>query len=220
MKVNEQKVFNLIKEQAKKHGAVIETVNFLPANKNRLSINVSKYRTVNITYKGVSEEFICNFIIKHIRWIIKRIKAYETQENTLKSGLRVYIFGELTTLPNKENKQQFINNLCALTLKKMSELTNVIAKENGFLNIKVKITKDKSKWAYCNVQKREIRFNPACAFLNQDELFYLVAHELSHLKIANHSKKFWEQVKNICPNYLIMRKLVKQKSMYINYLFC
>jgi predicted metal-dependent hydrolase len=43
-------------------------------------------------------------------------------------------------------------------------------------------------------------------------LAYLCAHEVSHLKEMNHSKKFWGHVEQLCPDYKNLQKWLKQHS--------
>ena len=43
-------------------------------------------------------------------------------------------------------------------------------------------------------------------------LAYLCAHEVSHLKEMNHSKKFWAHVERLCPDYKNLQNWLKQHS--------
>lgn len=38
---------------------------------------------------------------------------------------------------------------------------------------------------------------------------YVIIHELCHLRQMNHSAKFWQEVKNIMPEYKQAEKLLK-----------
>jgi len=42
----------------------------------------------------------------------------------------------------------------------------------------------------------------------QSAFRYLIIHELAHLKVPNHSKAFWDEVKQFVPDYKIQRKLI------------
>jgi predicted metal-dependent hydrolase len=46
-------------------------------------------------------------------------------------------------------------------------------------------------------------------FLQENVRDYIVVHELCHLKEFNHSKNFWNLVKNAVPNYLEIKKGLK-----------
>ena len=45
---------------------------------------------------------------------------------------------------------------------------------------------------------------------------YVIIHELAHTVEHNHSKKFWEKVAVIIPDYKIKRQWLKDNSKYLN----
>ena len=40
-------------------------------------------------------------------------------------------------------------------------------------------------------------------------LDYVVAHELSHLRVMNHSPRFWDTVRSVVPDYAVLRARLK-----------
>jgi len=40
---------------------------------------------------------------------------------------------------------------------------------------------------------------------------YVVAHELSHLRVMDHSPRFWETVRTVVPNYPELRAQLKDE---------
>ena len=42
---------------------------------------------------------------------------------------------------------------------------------------------------------------------------YVVAHELSHLRVMNHSPRFWETVESVVPDYALLRRQLKDEVM-------
>ncbi len=47
-------------------------------------------------------------------------------------------------------------------------------------------------------------------------LDYVVLHELVHTKIKNHSRKFWEKLGEIMPDYKLRVIWLKQNGKYLN----
>jgi predicted metal-dependent hydrolase len=79
---------------------------------------------------------------------------------------------------------------------------------NGFYNFshgKVNIKNQKTRWGSCS-KKGNLNFNYKVIFLPENLLDYLVVHELCHLKEFNHSKRFWELVFKALPDFVKLRK--------------
>ena len=66
----------------------------------------------------------------------------------------------------------------------------------------------RSKWGSCSV-KNTLSFSATLAMAPKEVIEYVVIHELAHLKIKNHSKKFWVEVGQHDPNYKIHRKWLR-----------
>lgn len=64
----------------------------------------------------------------------------------------------------------------------------------------VKIVELKTRWASCT-PKGNLNFHWKCIMAPPSVLDYLIVHELIHLKHLNHSRKFWDDVSIIIPDY-------------------
>ena len=69
----------------------------------------------------------------------------------------------------------------------------------------------KTRWGSCN-SRGEIRLNWRLIQAPPAIIFYVVAHELAHLKEMNHSPKFWAWVERIYPDYKTYRIALKLTS--------
>lgn len=65
----------------------------------------------------------------------------------------------------------------------------------------VKFRLMRGRWGSCTKAKREITLNKMCKLLPRDCQEYVIAHELSHLKEANHGKRFYEVLRSVLPDY-------------------
>ena len=87
------------------------------------------------------------------------------------------------------------------TKQKMIQLSNIHQ-----LNFHKLIFKTlKSRWGSCS-QNNTICINNIIYYLPDHLKEYIMLHELTHTKIKNHSKIFWEELEKICPNSKLKRK--------------
>ena len=58
-----------------------------------------------------------------------------------------------------------------------------------------------------------IRLNWRLIHFRSDVIDYVVVHELSHLRVMDHSPRFWDTVRSVVPDYAELRTLLKDESM-------
>ena len=58
-----------------------------------------------------------------------------------------------------------------------------------------------------------IRLNWRLIHFKQSVIDYVVVHELSHLRVMNHSPRFWDTVRAIVPDYAALRSELKDEGM-------
>jgi predicted metal-dependent hydrolase len=58
-----------------------------------------------------------------------------------------------------------------------------------------------------------IRLNWRLVHFKMDVIDYVVAHELSHLRVMNHGPQFWETVGTVMPDYAQRRQLLRDDSL-------
>lgn len=75
----------------------------------------------------------------------------------------------------------------------------------------VKVRKMTSRWGSCNVRTNTLTFSTELAAKPFDLVYYVVAHELCHLVVGDHSKKFWERLERVVPNCKAARKRLNSK---------
>ncbi|MFH1780927.1 MAG: M48 family metallopeptidase [Candidatus Nealsonbacteria bacterium] len=70
---------------------------------------------------------------------------------------------------------------------------------------KITIKRQKTRWGSCS-KKGNLNFNYKIALLPQHLADYIIAHELCHLVVFNHSQKFWDFLRKLVPNYLVAKR--------------
>ncbi len=75
----------------------------------------------------------------------------------------------------------------------------------------VRIKNQKTRWGSCS-SKRNINLNYRLIMAPLEVIDYVVVHELSHLIELNHSKAFWQKVKEVLPDYEAQKNWLKQNG--------
>jgi predicted metal-dependent hydrolase len=57
-----------------------------------------------------------------------------------------------------------------------------------------------------------IRLNWRLVHFRMSVLDYVVAHELSHLRVMDHSPRFWDTVRAVVPDYAVLRQQLKSEA--------
>ena len=108
----------------------------------------------------------------------------------------------------KEKLQKLSNAEIHLLSLKLIHKCQLLAKEHNFRTGKITIRNQKTLWGSCS-GNNNISLNINLFFLKQELIDYVILHELTHIKNKNHSKKFWQELENICPNSKMLDKELK-----------
>ena len=70
----------------------------------------------------------------------------------------------------------------------------------------------KSRWASCS-QDKTINLNWKLVLLPVRLIDYVLHHEMCHLKIHNHSNRYWKHLQNKCPNWDVLSSELEEKAI-------
>lgn len=93
----------------------------------------------------------------------------------------------------------------------LNERVALYAQQLGVPLPKLSLSSAKTRWGSCNA-RGEIRLNWRLMKAPQEQIDYVVAHELAHLIELNHSPAFWNTVARIFPDYLRVRQDLRLQS--------
>jgi predicted metal-dependent hydrolase len=82
----------------------------------------------------------------------------------------------------------------------LNERIELYSKKMGTDYSKMRITHAERRWGSCNA-KGNICFSFRLVMAQVPVIDYVVAHELVHIKEKNHSRKFWDKVQAVMPDY-------------------
>lgn len=86
-----------------------------------------------------------------------------------------------------------------------------LAEFHGFTIKKVILRNQKTIWGSCSHQNN-ISINLNLIYLKNELIDYVILHELVHTKIKNHSKRFWEELGKVLPEYERLDKELRSLS--------
>lgn len=161
------------------------------------------------------------FLERHRRWIAKNLSEKELTPD-FSDGAKLLLFGKERTiacgrarldehflfLPIDGRERALIALLKREMRAYMEKTTREIAERFGFHFTSVRIGSARSRWGACS-SKGNISYSFRAAFLTEELLYYLAAHELCHTKQMNHGALFWREVERIVPNFRACRNALK-----------
>lgn len=84
----------------------------------------------------------------------------------------------------------------------------------GFSRIRIK--RARSRWGSCGF-RGTLNFNWRLVMAPQDVIDYVVVHELAHLIVRNHSRRFWAKVERHLPDHKNKRRWLKDNAGLLSF---
>lgn len=104
----------------------------------------------------------------------------------------------------------FLSNCDSVLVPRIADFSKKLHVAQG----EIKIINSKAKWGMCD-NNNTLYFNWKLLMLSPELIDYVIIHELCHLKELNHSKKFWNIVASMIPNYKKCREQLKNTNFLI-----
>lgn len=183
---------------------------------------------------NTSDEEIEKVLLKHEAWIRSKVNMVASRKH-LEKGTILYKGNVVNIIICK---QKFLKrNFACLTDNKLIvsvkddeytqktivswlknevelEVYKFIKKYNDYFKIKpteIRIKEYKSRWGCCMGDNR-LFFNWRLIMAPEGCMEYVVVHEMCHLIHKNHSKKFWQLVEKLMPDYLKYHNWLKDNG--------
>lgn len=191
----------------------------------------SKNKVIVKASKGYPDKLISQFINKKSRWIQKQIdfnqkirkpalvRKYVSGEKYLFLGNYYNLFlteGKPGVYIEEKNlkfstssryllRKKYIQNKLKAWYKKQAykkilERVSFFEKVLGVNISDLQIKSFKRSWGNCS-SKKKVSFSQYLVMAPVAVIDYVVAHELAHIIIPNHSTKFWKFLGNFIPDY-------------------
>lgn len=210
------------------------------SNRRSLSLTISKNGELIVRApKKLSLEYIFSFINQKEKWVVNKQKQIQNaiNINTNLINYHEYMFcgktynklyiNKIKEVSLTENGFVVPSNLepekeQLLMMKWFKKATEeVVGKRIKYFSDLMqidyetcKIINSKSKWGSCDLEGN-IKFNLRLSMLPHKVIDYIVIHELSHLLEFNHSKKFYQIIESIMPDYQNCRVYLKKNNFIL-----
>ena len=189
--------------------------------------------TIKITCnKMITQKSIEAFIVKHKSWILRHHLIEKFNLYNLKSmfiwGINYKVIIDESISNHVEFDQQYIRIKSknfdekkiekfykSLVLKEVEKIIDnykhVIEPNILLNNMTYKAQLMKTRLGSCIASKRIVKVNSLLARLDKKYLKLVLFHELTHLKVSNHSKSFHTLLEKIHPNHKIINRNLKNE---------
>ncbi len=161
--------------------------------KNKKQIHIRKFTTGEI-FKCLDQDY-------ELILLDDSIHAFRND------GKKLYLNKEF----HKQAKQFIINWYKFKAYEYMVPKTQEFAKKLNINYNQIKISNAKTKWGSCSNLKN-LNYSWRLIIAPPQVVDYVIVHELSHLLEMNHSKRFWNVVSSIKPNYQIYKTWLKDNG--------
>jgi len=113
-------------------------------------------------------------------------------------------------IPFNDNKSEVRVKvfLIELARQRFVELSEVYSRKTGSNFKSITLRDPKSRWGSCSVEGN-LMYSWRLIFAPKEVLKYLVVHEICHLEEMNHSKRFWNKVESLMPDFRSSREWLK-----------
>lgn len=215
----------------------METVS-IKGKEYKVEIIRSKIKKVYIRYNNdtvliktplkYSEKEILNVIKRNEDKIYKLIINYNNKiKFTFENGSEIPFYGRVYKIIYSDS-ERLSNNFMYLKASNPMESYYNLARKYGkdfyknrinyyitqyklnyYVN-QIVIRDMKTRYGVCNIRQRKITFQLRLALYPIECIDYIIVHELTHLKVPNHSKEFYLEVMKIMPDYKLREKKMKE----------
>ncbi len=167
------------------------------ARVRHMRITVYPTGSVKVTAPRLIPEFIIRrFVASKADWISKKVEQFKSRPPTPDHPQ----WGTGT----RREYMKFKDAAYELATGKVAYFSEKYAVKYGAITIR----NQKSRWGSCT-KEGNLSFSYRMIFLPPELQDYLVVHEVCHIKELNHSKTFWDLVKQEVSNYAVLRKRLR-----------
>ena len=153
--------------------------------------------------------FVSRFRIENL---IERKKEWITKHLERKRGMKkeLLFLGEANTM-TFESKEKMVSWYRKQAREILTQRMEHFSKLSGWTYTSISINSARTRWGSCG-PKNSINFSWRLVMAPMSVIDYVVVHELAHTVVKNHSRKFWDAVASVMPDYKERRRWLKENE--------
>lgn len=181
-----------------------------------------------------SEKWLHSVLLEKAGWVVDKLDNWQSRKNPVQKwadGEQIQFRGEtfilrvigcrfktppqltltelLIHVPDSSNQAAIKKSVQQWykqeAMRVFGECVEHFAPLMGVAPRELKLTAARTQWGNCNSQG-VVRLNWQLVTMPLPLIDYVVVHELAHLREMNHSPAFWRVVESACPEYVQIRK--------------
>ena len=175
-----------------------EKADFCDFSQNSSLLLLGEHLTLNICLAKKSNVFIDNSLANEA----ESFSVYKRTPRQLNVVISERVNSKLTEpLARAEQVKKLLETYFKQQAEQLIlERLEFLSRQTSLIPIKVTIRQYRARWGSCN-NRGELSFNYLLMMSPLHVIDYVIVHELCHLVYLNHSKDFWQLVKEHCPNF-------------------
>lgn len=160
-----------------------------------------------------ADQALIPYLGQSIRLVLDPTHSGAAQWRPLGDGAQPVVAELRLGLPKQADVSQVRDAVQAWLMRQAKEnftqCLDRFAQPLGVRWTKLTLTTAGTRWGSARIDGA-IRLNWRLIHFRQPIIDYVVAHELSHLRVMDHSPRFWDTVRSVVPDYADMRKALRE----------
>lgn len=176
-------------------------IEIIRSRRRTISLEITDDLKVRIRApKSMSKKRIREFAAERMDWIVSHMEKMQKKQQALEAVEKL----------SKEELSELADKAVSYIPERVAHFAALLQVTYG----RITIRNQQTRWGSCSA-KGNLNFNCLLMLTPPEIIDYIVVHELCHRLEMNHSKRFWEQVGRVIPNYKSCEKWLKENGSLI-----
>ena len=155
--------------------------------------------TVKYIGNNRAKRIIISIKPEYVRVVIPKRQSFKNAQKFVESRLDWIKTNKQSMNVQLEKKRNLPEIDRKVARKILCRRIGELAQLHNFVYNRVSIRKQKTRWGSCST-KNNINLNANLLHLPPELMDYVLLHELSHTRVKNPSKDFWDELETVVPN--------------------